>query len=329
MRSSAVTVASELERCAKTPPETDADLWWLASAVGYGRLLREEPAIAARLPAAEARLVAVPRSRLEALGRRLGWGKALDDIAASLKEDEPAELEAALESAEELLAASPAFGCDADARAFLHDAADLLSWMPAEFRLILAVANERRKALGDASTLVGTLWAAVTDALTGTVLRQAEGPAVRPEARLTARLLPPEGALDRWIARVAGVASAAPGAWNEWIEKVKSGFQLLEPSPVAGRATDEADWALRGARPPGGAPYRAFVLQEGAPEETERVLDEHPADLWYLERPGERVLIVIVAGERPIEGRNLDEVLRAAADRADVSVGFRVFSRPK
>ncbi|MCB0221589.1 MAG: hypothetical protein KDH09_17960, partial [Chrysiogenetes bacterium] len=138
----ALAVAENLRRVSG-PSSTPKELWWLASAVGHGRLLRHVPDVHDALPAAESALSATPVSVLQELRAALGWELLEGRLADALKDSRPEDLEAVLADAEELLAVASAVGAELEAAAFCDEAELLLPWIPAEW----AHVAERARAL--------------------------------------------------------------------------------------------------------------------------------------------------------------------------------------
>lgn len=314
----APAVAENLQRVSR-PPSTTKELWWLASAVGYGRLLRHVPEVHDALPAAEAALSGTSDSLLEELQRALLWQPLVGRLADALKEPRSEDLEGVLADAEELLAVGAAVGAEPDAEAFCDEAEMLLPWLPAEWAHIADRARDRVRAVAAQPSLVVRLWNAVEDAATAALAREA-APAVRPASRLADDLIPQQPRWFIWRDRIADLAERATAAATSWIDRSIEGLSMAPLSPTmggSGIANDE--WAVRG-RPASGAPhYRVFVVDEEYPDgwEVTEQFTETDGEIWRLEA-NEQALIVIIAGELPLVGLGMAQVLMEASTRDDV-----------
>ena len=103
-------VAEDLAASAGTASRTPGELWLLV-ALGY-RTLRDQTSLGGLLADAQRQLESAPRELVAALPARLGWGAALDALATALKDEDRDDFEAALQSAEELVAVAPVLGAE-------------------------------------------------------------------------------------------------------------------------------------------------------------------------------------------------------------------------
>lgn len=313
-------VAASLQRASRTP-STVKDLWWLASAVGYGRLLVHVPEVAAALAAAEAALAETPSSLLGDLRRAIDWQTLAERLADALQEARPEDLEAVVAEAEELLAVGAVVGAEQEAEAFCAEAEMLLPWLPAEWAHIADRARHRLRAAAEQSNLVMRLWRAVEDASTAALAREM-APAVRPASLLVDALIPQPVWLATLLDQIAAIPFRATASVSAWVDRSFEGLALAPLAPTmggAGFASEE--WAVRG-HPAAGAPhYRVFFVDEEHPDgwEVTEQFTEADGDLWRL-ATNEQALVVIVAGEQPLAGQGMAQVLNEASAREDVVV---------
>lgn len=327
----AAAVVENLRRIDERPTTTKA-LWWLASAVGYGRLLRHLPEVADALTPAEALLSGVPDSLLRALRQTFDWQSLTERLTGSLKEVRPESLEGVLAEAEELLAAGAAIGAQSEAEAFCAEAEMLLPWLPAEWAHIAERARQRVHAMAAQPSFVLRLWSAVEDAATAALLRE-EAPAVRPAARLADQLLaqhaheaaqPVKGMslLERTLKACQEVGSRLSAELTQWMEDLS----VESPMPVLGDSDASSEqYEIHGEAPQGTTHYRAFVIDRDYPDgyEVTEFLREGGA-FWQM-GANEQVWVVIFTGARALEGESLDVLLKSAALREDVVACVREF----
>lgn len=320
--------AENLQRVSSVAPRSVRDVWWLASAVGYGRLLVDHAEVRAALPAAESTLGAADENLLAELRRSLDWDGCLRRLASALKETRSEDLEGLLASSEELLAVADAIGAAPRAEAFCADAEALIAWMPQEWGHLISHAARRCEVFGSSECLVLRLWAAVEDAAVGAAIRET-APSVRPEARLVDAIMPAEPVWLRWRDRVAALARAVSGTAREWVRTCLDAVTVTQPAPAMGGAGATEQWDVRGRPAPNAPHVRIFVIDGDNPdgcEVTER-FTESDGDLWRMAQ-GERALIVVVASESPLPGTGLESVLAHAAARDDAVAEVREISPP-
>lgn len=319
----APAVVQNLRR-SSSPPSTAKELWWLASAVGYGRLLRHVPEVHHALPAAEAILSGTSTSLLEELRRALDWESLVGRLADALEEARPEDLEGVLAEAEELLAVAAAVGAESAAEAFCDEAEMLLPWLPAEWAHIAVRARHRVRAVAAEPSLVMRLWTAVEDAGTAALAREV-APSVRPASRLADDLIPQQPRWFSWRDRIQDLATRASTAATTWIEQSIEGLTIAPLAPTMG-ASDRANdsWALRGRPAPGAPHFRVFVVEAEHPDGSEVTgqFTEEDGELWRLGEH-EQALVVIIAGERPLAGLSMAQVLKEASTRDDVVARVR------
>lgn len=313
----AAVVAENLRRVSSTP-STTKDLWWLASAVGYGRLLQDVPEVHDALAGAEAALSEAPNSLLEELRRALDWQPLFQRLADALKETRSEDLEVVLAEAEELLAVGAVVGAEPEAESFCAEAEMLLPWLPFEWAHVADRACHRLRATAAQPSLVARLWSAVEDAATAAVAREA-APSVRPASRLVDALIP-QPRWSIWRDRIAGFPERAIASVAFWIDRSIEGLTMAPLAPtMGGSGVAKDEWAVRGRPAPGAPHYRVFVVDEAYPdgwEVTEQFTDAD-GELWRLDA-NEPALVVIIAGERPLVGLGMAQVLNEASARDDV-----------
>lgn len=319
----ALAAVENLQRVSSTP-STVKELWWLASAVGYGRLLRHVPEVRDALVISERVLSGTAESVIDELRGALGWEPLAGRLAEALKETRCEDLEAVLADAEELLAVAAAVGADAEAEAFCAEAEMLLPWLTAEWAHIADRARHRVDAFATQPSHVARLWNAVEDAGTASLLREVD-PSVRPDSRLADGLIPQRPRWLSWLDSIADSAARATTAATTSIERSLAGLTITPFAPTMG-GSDQAndEWTIRGRPAPGALHHRVFVVDAENPDGSE-VTDkftEADGELWLL-KSDEQALVVIIAGETPLVGRSLAQVLKEASTRDDVAVRAR------
>jgi len=332
------SATEQLRLTASSAPTGERDLWWLASAVGYGRLLASEPEIASLLPAAEALLTSVDARLKATLARALDWDGILQRLAAGLKDDRPEEMEDALGAAEDLLAVAAPLEEEEAAARFLDRASELLPWIPAEWNHLLARAANRKDLLGG---LIAQLWDTVEDALTGALLRQGP-PATIPAHRLVdqvmreAEMHPAVPGQERLFERAAALMERLQSSILEALAPAQSwikGLQPMSPAPAmgAGVADDDRPWELRCSALSSTQPQRVFVIDEEYPGgyEVTDLAQAGDVSLWSLEAPGQVALVVLLISEDLVPGERLEDALAFAEQRDTVAVVTRLVSRPR
>ena len=195
----------------------------------------------------------------------------------------------------------------------------LLPWLPAEWAHIGDRARHRVHAFAAQPSLAVRLWGAVEDACTAALAREG-APWIRPASRLADDLIPQEPRWFSWRDQIADIATRATDAAATWIDRSIEGLTMSHLAPTMGGsdvANDE--WAVRGRPAPGAPHYRVFVVDAEHPdgwEVTERFTDVD-GDLWRLSAH-EQALVVIIAGETPLVGLSMAQVLKEASTRGDV-----------
>lgn len=314
----AKAVAANL-RCVSSTPSTTKDLWWLASAVGYGRLLLHVPEVHDALAGAEAALSDTPDSLLEELRRALDWQALAGRLADALKEARSEDLEFVLADAEELLAVGAVVGAEPEAEAFCTEAEMLFLLLPAGWVYVADRARHRLRAMAAQPSLVVRLWSAVEDASTAALAR-AMAPAVRPASRLADSRIPQQPPWFIWRDRLSDLAERATAAATAWIDRSIERLTMTPlPPTMGGPVVANDEWAVRGRPAPGATHYRVFVVDEEHPDgwDVTEQFTEADGEIWRLEA-NEQALIVIIAGERPLVGLGMAQVLNEAYTRDDV-----------
>lgn len=319
----ALAVVENLQRVSSTP-STVKELWWLASAVGYGRLLRHVPEIRDALPIPETALSGTAEPVIDELRGALGWEALAGRLAEALKETRCEDLEAVLADAEELLAVAAVVGADAEAEAFCDEAEMLLPWLPAEWAHIADRARLRVDAFAMQPSHVARLWNAVEDAGTASLVREVD-PSVRPASRVADGLIPQRPRWLSWFDSIADLATRATTAVTTSLERSLAGLTITPSEPIlSGSDHTNDEWTIRGRPAPGALHHRVFVVDAENPDGSE-VTDkftEADGELWLL-NADEQALVVIIAGETPLVGRSLAQVLKEASTRDDVAVRAR------
>jgi hypothetical protein len=323
--------AENLQRASTAVPRSAQDTWWLASAIGYGRLLVHHSEVANALAAAEAVLTISPAEVVAELARALDWDGCLRHLADALKDSRSEEAEAVLATAEELLVAASVIATETQADAFCAEAEALIAWLPAEWGHLLDRAASRREVLGSPDHPVYRLWSAVEDAAVGAEMRELPA-AIRPVPRLADAVIAARPPWRRWRARVAQLALVAPTAVTDWVRSSLDGIHVARPAPVMGAAgTPSGSWDVLGRPAPEAPCFKLFVVDEANPEGHEVTEHFDPAGdkLWIIEPGDEAALIILVASLKPIGDGDLQSVLTEAGRRDDVFVGTKELSPPR
>lgn len=323
--------AENLQRASTLVPRSAQDAWWLASAIGYGRLLARHSEVADALAEAEAVLARAPADLVAELARALDWEGCLHRLAGALKDSRPEDAEAVLATAEELLAAGSVVASETQTDDFCTEAEALIAWLPAEWSHLLDRAASRREVLGSPDHPVHRLWSAVEDAATGAAMRELP-PAIHPVARLVDAVVAARPPWRRWRARVAQLVPGASAAVAGWVQRSLDGIHVARPAPVMGAAgTPPGSWDVLGRPAPEAPCFKLFVVDEANPEGREVTEHFDPAGdkLWLIEPGDEAALIILIASLKPIGDGDLESVLTEAGRRDDVFSGTKELSPPR
>lgn len=314
-------VVLELRRCVEVPQELNG-LWWLASAVGQGRLLREREEVRVVLEPAERLLAAVEPGLVKELASGLEWEELEDEFVSALKEDRPEDFEAWLADVESVLAVADALGAVAETKAFLEQTERLIPWVPLEWAHLLDMAQSRLDGF-EAGASVTRLWGAVAEALVSASLRAGE-PTIRPVARLVDRLIPAKP--ESLIGRIEAVADRVGGWLQGALDSAIRGLRVEAPVPQMGGDDEPRVVAeVLGGTLDGLPHVRVFVIDEQYPAgvEVTESARESGAPLWQFEREDESAWVVVVAGEEPAHGGDLSALVEEAEHREDVGIAAR------
>lgn len=319
----ASAVVADLKRCVEVPRDSKG-LWWLASAVGQGRLLREREEVRVVLEPAERLLAAVEPGLVKELASGLEWDKLEDELASALKEERPEDFEGWLADVESVLAVADALGVEGEAKAFLEQADRLIPWVPLEWGHLLEVARSRLDGF-EARAPAARLWGAVAEALVSASVR-AEEPTIRPVSRLVDRLIPagPESLIER-IVLFALVARAGASLYRP-IHSALQSLRVAAPVPqMGGKEEPEVVAEVLGGELDWPPHVRVFVIDEQYPAglEVTESAREAGAPLWQFEREDESAWVVVVAGEEPLQGGDLAALVEEAEHREDVVIAAR------
>ena len=325
-------IVSQLRRTASTVPTTVKEAWWLAMAIGYGRLLDLKDQ-AEGLAVAEQTLAEVDAAVLAELSEALDWAGTLDEIATGLQQERPEEFEAALASAEELLAIGEVLGEQQAVERFLEEVEQLVAWVSPEWNHFGSTAMRRFERLNHHEMPVAQLWETVADAATSALIRETE-PREQPEAKLVDEMLPEQSPIDRWQERLADVVDDTVGELNEWVTEALDGFVVEQPAPVMNEKDESAQDSPRLVTqlPRRYESYRAFIVDEDYPhgyEVTDWLSVDDTNDIWRLETPDQKALVILIGSLRPIDGESLKEVVTEAAHRDDVVIESRKVSQSR
>ena len=318
----------ELRRVSANPPESVRDLWWLASAVGYGRALAEHDEVQAVLPRAEKLLNQTSSALLKDFKDGLDWEGAIEKISSALQDDYPDELEHALAVSEKLLAIGDAIGAAEEVETFLEEAEELLGWLPANWSHLVEEARERGALFG-MSTFAGRLWSNVEVAGLSAAIQDA-APDRQPEAQYVDQLIPDKSWLERISTSIERINAAAGEVGDEVITWARGSLNTVDlAAPAMGDSgKPKREWKIRG-EPISNAPhYRLFAVDDDEPagDEITEFFTPEDGELWWMDKP---VLIVLFASEKPIPEDNLATLLEYAAERDDIFVYARKLNPPR
>lgn len=321
----AQAVTDNLRR-ASSPPSTAKGLWWLASAVSYGRLLRHMPEVQDALLAAEKTLIQTPDAVREALRAALEWTSLTERLSDSLKEARPEDLEAVLADAEELLAVAPVVGAESEAETFCQEAELLLPWLPVEWTHLADRARHRGELFAAQPSLSARLWSAVENATTAAIARVI-APSVRPASRLADRVITQQPLSVHWTDRLSRLETSVTTKATAWIVRTIEQLTMAPLAPTMGGSDlTNDDWTICGWPTPDAPAYRVFVVDTEHPDglEVTEQFTEADGELWRL-TGHEQALVVIIAGESPLAGLSMAQVLEDASTRNDVVARTREF----
>lgn len=322
-----ITIKS-LRDASNTSPDSVSELWWLASAIGYGRSLNQREEIQDALENAEQTLKKVDPELIQALNDALDWDGILEEIAVGLKDERPEDLEHALLSSEQLLAVATAVGASQAIDAFLKESGELLAWLPSEWNQILEEASAKASFYGAHDSPICKLWESVEDAGIGAMLRQATPPAHRPLARYLDALIPPESTLESLYNRIRGLTSRANDTLIGWAKNSLDALELVAFEPVMGGSGEsEAQWKVCG-EPAAQSPYfRLFIVEENKePEEVTAQFTAQDGELWWMDQP---ILLVLISSESPIQDEDFNTLLEYAKTRNDIAVATKLINPPR
>lgn len=309
---------------ATAPASTRGEMWCLASAVGFGRWLGELAEVQTALAVSEQALRDTPEALKAQLKNALLWNQLSDEFSASLKENSLEDFEAALMSAEELLAVAHVVGAEAEASEFLALTERLLPWLPLEWTHILNDA-QRRLGLGDDEHPIRLLWGQVDDAALSRLLRKEEMlPA--PDPTFVDALIPrPKPALERVMAILRELDAEVrniPSLVRELVQTMTvpslspmmSGTAEPLPAQLALPAKDES-------------PHRRFfVVTQEYPQGYEVTeLARRSGRIWDLEAKEGEALVIVLDSATSIPGSSLEEALAYAKTSDAVELAYRVF----
>jgi len=316
-------ISDKLVKTNDTPTTAD-ELWWLVSAIGYARLVDNHTKLGDALADAEARLSQVPKSVFESLNETLDWEGCLNQVVEGLKNSRPEELEHALSNAEELLAIAEVTKSQNQAEGFLAQFNEVIAWLPPEWNHLIETATTRSEILGSSTAMACRLWEQVKESAIGATIRESE-PAVRPEPTIVDSLFASE---PDWLSRQVITIKEY---FETLSQEILDGLRVQAPEPALGEQEDSIDiFELRGTFAVSASEeLRIFIMakayQQGY-EITEAVQsgDDH---LWDLEKEDDVILVILVTGDRPIDGDTLEAVLEHSKGRNDVRVAYRKISR--
>jgi hypothetical protein len=296
----------ELRRTVERPPTSVREAWWMASAVGFGRVLADDEEGRALVTAGEESLRALAPALRSELARALDWDGTRQRLAGGIEAERSEDLEGALADAEDLLVVADAIGEDATAKDLCVYAAELLARIPAAWVHVAERAQVLLDRAADRTRLIAQLWATVASASEDNPL------------------------LSQWRSQLARWLSAGARDVQEWMRRSMDGIAVTASAPAMDAASS-VSWQVRGVPAVEAPHYRVFVVDDAYPAGYEVTSHFIANDglLWNLDRPNDRAVLVIVAGSAAIAGKTLGEILADAERRSDVHVGVRGLTPPR
>lgn len=322
------TAADCLQRATTAAPVAASDTWWLASAIGYGRLLSTHALVKPKLQVAERMLESVSPNLLTELAESLDWDGCLELVASALKETRPEDLEHALASSEELLAVAGPIEANDAAKEFIEAFELLIAWVPPEWSHLADTAGARTAAFNDSDSLVLRMWESVEEAVLASLIREGE-PTVRPAATLIDSLIPPPKPWHRFADRISKLPTrigASVSAAGYWAASSLDSIAVQRPAPAMGdSATDSEHWEVRSTAAENAPDFRAFVVDDDHPDgyDVSDLFSPTDVSIWQIDSAEDSALVVVVAGEAPLHEGGLDALLNEAEAREDVVVQTR------
>ena len=296
----------ELRRRITRPLTSVREAWWMASAVGFGRVLADDEEGRTLVTAGEEALRALAPALRSELARTLDWERNRQSLAGGIEAERSEDLENALADTENLLVVADAIGEDATAKDLCVYAAELLTQLPVAWSHLVERTQVLLDHAVDRTRPIARLWATVVSASEDNPL------------------------MFQWRARLARWLFA--GSWDiqHWMIQSLGGIVVTTPAPAM-RTASSASWEVHGI-PAAGAPHhRVFIVDYAHPAGYEVTSHFIPDDglLWNFDRPDERAVLVVVAGRAAITERSLDEVVVDAERRSDVHIGVLNLTPPK
>lgn len=297
-------VVDELQRVSTNVPVNGGELWWLASAVGFGRLLAGRPEVDTVLSSAEKVLGAVAVAVRDDLAEQLEWDHCLRRIEDGVSDDEVESVEDALLVAEELLAVADVIGAESACRAFCTQVEKLLKKPSPHWDLIFEMAQARHRTFGATDSWVHRLWAA------------AEKPVSQKELRT----------------KLSALVGQGNEVLSHWTKRALDSLQIMRPIPVMGNPETEADAReLRGTPPSDGKFHRMYIVDDTYPDGFEVTGHFITSDglLWQLNASDEYAIVIVIAARSPLPDGDLATMMKLAESRTDVTVNFRTLIPPR
>jgi len=245
----------------------------------------------------------------------------LDQLAEALKGDDLEAIAASIGTLEDAITVADAVGQEV-VDCLVSDASELLAWLGSDSTPLATRAAQRLAVLGDGPP--ARLWNAVESGVMASSIR-ADRPVRRPQARLVDELMPRASLTDRF----ADLSERWPRSATSWLTAALSRARLVQSAPAMGAAP--TPWELRGSLAATRRNYRAFVVDGDYPDgqEVTHLVASDEAAWWFVESPGQEVLLVFAGADSPLRGASLQQVLEEADSRDDAVVCWKVFSRPR
>lgn len=324
-------LVQRLSRVGETTPATVKDLWWLASAVGYARPFKGEKGVDQALARAEEILAGTAEELVAEFVGLLDWNACTESLATGLLCEDLDDVEAALASSEELVAAASAVGAGRASDAFMEELEELIAWVPSEWTSIGRMARRRLGTFSSGDEPISRMWSAVEAAHTAALIRDVQ-PTLQPEATLVDSLLPEEPSLLERVEQLARRSSAeatkAPAEITTWLSGLLAHLRVESPqlAPAmsgTSRAVEHMDVHLAGDT--NGLHVRVFIIDDDSPNGAEVTARfKKDGGLWRYAIDEAPPLVVFVASHSDLPGQSLDDVLANSADCEGIVVQTRV-----
>ncbi|QED29960.1 hypothetical protein FRD01_22525 [Microvenator marinus] len=305
----------------ETPISTAADVWLLAYAIGYGEALLPDESLTRALLEARERLETIPQALRAQVVESLVWDGRKQAVIKAIEDEDPNDLNEALDHVEDLLAVARALDLREQVDHFVEELDPVLAWISAEmFPALIPFVDANLERYVE-NVPLGRLWRNLQGHAWRSILQTTAPVDASAEAFMASMFSEP------WYIRLANQIRAratdvAKTVLSE-LEKTVKSASFLPLQPKLGVSTKFAikmrQWHDQSHH------ARLFVVDAGYPEGYE-VTDDwlNGPTIWEYESDLDLVLLV---GTSPIPGEKLVDCLSYASQREDIWVQYRHMSR--